>query len=1335
MFLDHLLQLIDQQFSLNKIHHFLVFDQTKPANNHTISLPMNTTRNNKYSIVSVFHSNNGKIISMSTLLEITGDDIALLSDADLRSLIGLLCEADFRLAGLPTNGIIWGGHQDASDDGMDVTVQSKVDPPQNSRVPRKTTGFQVKKPDMQPSRIEKEMRPNGKLREEIKTLINEGGAYIIANSSGSTTKKALENRIKAMREAVAIEPNHQKLHLDFLDRGRIATWVRTHPSLILWVRNKIGRPLQGWQPYDNWAKTPTGLQEEYIVDEELRLYHGTNSVQGASVIDGLNKLRLYLSQNGASVRLTGLSGVGKTRLVQALFDERVGDQALNQFLAYYTDISDSPLPDPTAFTSQLIAANEKAVLVIDNCSLDLHRKLTKLCAGSMVSLLTVEYDIRDDVPEETDVFRLEPSSDKVIEKLLEQRFPYIGQINARTITEFAGGNARVALALANTLKQGESLSTLRDEELFDRLFHQRHHPSEDLRVSAAICSLVYSFNGDDITSATSELKFLADLAEKSPRELYRDVAALKNRGLVQARSVWRAVLPHAIANRLARHALNSIPTQSVVDAFLSRGSERLINSFTRRLGYLHDCEPAIEIAEAWLKPDGWLGATNCNFNSLGLTVFENIAPIVPEATLTMIERAINESDGLERLHSHNFIRLLRHLAYEAELFQRSAILLSRLALLEKPDINAGGSARATLRTLFHIHRSGTHAPAQIRAAVIDGLINSRIQKEQDLGISLLEAALRTHRFMTSRVSTFGARSRDFGYRPKTRQEIVDWYRIYLAICTRTALLDASIATKSRRVLANHLRGLWFIGADVDQGFLDDLEDSVIQIHNQAPWNAGWISVKGIIRLDGEQIEQKALSRLKQLSQHLKPVNLLERARAYILTDEYLNFDLEDDFDEKEIASGQWKRVQDTTRQIGAAVAQDEAVFRELLPELVSTYHERLGVFGEGLADGCEDRESMWQTLYEQIKNTPSEKRKIAVMLGFLSSCATHDPDLYHSILNSLIGDELLGHWFPIFQMTSRIDKRGIERLHKALDEGNVYTYSFEQLAGGRHYEAIDDDDLAALMQKLLTKEEGVRVVIKILSMRFHREKGKPTIYSKKLITVSRDVLLQYDYEEKQNRIPHPDYQLARIASVSLHGQEGAQATTQLCQLLAKGFQEYQNSFEYPELLGMLAVVHPYIFLDTFIGQDDYMFRSRAFGDLERVDSPVNQIPENILINWCEQDPETRYLMIVSSMQMYSKPKDSENLCWHPILFTIFSKSPNIQAVLSQLENEIYPMSWSGSWADTIAKRLTLFDRLLEHPNSEIQDWAVMQHQKLQLAVQVEREHELKEHQKRFERFE
>ena len=55
---------------------------------------------------------------MSELLEIVGDDIARLNDADLRMLIGLLCEADYRQAGLPTRGITWGGNQDARDGGL-----------------------------------------------------------------------------------------------------------------------------------------------------------------------------------------------------------------------------------------------------------------------------------------------------------------------------------------------------------------------------------------------------------------------------------------------------------------------------------------------------------------------------------------------------------------------------------------------------------------------------------------------------------------------------------------------------------------------------------------------------------------------------------------------------------------------------------------------------------------------------------------------------------------------------------------------------------------------------------------------------------------------------------------------------------------------------------------------------------------------------------------------------------------------------------------------------------------------------------------------------------------
>lgn len=81
------------------------------------------------------------------LLEISSEDITKLNDADLRTLIGMLCEAEYRALGLSTNCIYWGGEQDAPDGGLDVVIRGTSTLPQNSFLPRAVVGFQVKKPD------------------------------------------------------------------------------------------------------------------------------------------------------------------------------------------------------------------------------------------------------------------------------------------------------------------------------------------------------------------------------------------------------------------------------------------------------------------------------------------------------------------------------------------------------------------------------------------------------------------------------------------------------------------------------------------------------------------------------------------------------------------------------------------------------------------------------------------------------------------------------------------------------------------------------------------------------------------------------------------------------------------------------------------------------------------------------------------------------------------------------------------------------------------------------------------------------------------------------------
>lgn len=1278
---------------------------------------------------------------MPNLLEITGDNIARLDDAELRALIGLLCEADYRLAGLPTKGITWGGHQDARDGGLDVVVRGETPPPQNSFVPRSITGFQVKKSDMPRTEILKEMQPNSILREEIKALIQERGAYIIVSSSGSTTDTALRNRTDAMKEAVANENNHQNLHFDFLDRGRIATWVRSHPSLILWVRNKIGRQLNGWRPYENWANAPGGIEEEYLLDDGLRLHDGTKPRdKGMSAKDGLLKFRSALSTAGTSVRLAGLSGVGKTRLVQALFDERTGEQALNPSQAFYTDISNSPDPDPRTFAEQLISEKTRAILIVDNCPPDLHRRLTQISSvsHSTVSLLTVEYDVRDHLPEETSVFRLEPASEEIIEKLIRKRFSHISQVDTRTIAKFSGGNARVAITLANTVQQGETLSGFHDEELFERLFRQRHDSNESLLISAEVCSLVYSFEGTDANSEKSELKFLASLVGKSGSELYRDVRVLKDRDLIQSRDVWRAVLPHAIANRLAKRALESIPKDTLVQSFLNSGSERLIKSFTRRLNYLHDCNPAIEIVNEWLAQDGWIGKENGNFNAFGMEVFRNIAPVSPEKALEAIERAANGDEGSqftsrENTHYYEFVRLLRHLAYDPELFDRSVKLMCRYALSEKPEENYN-STRGVLESLFYIYLSGTHASVEARAKIIEELVDSADQDRQELGLFLLDAALETWHFSSSHEFGFGARPRDFGYQPKTRKEVIHWYETFTGICTCLAISGQPIAKKARKVLSDNLRGLWTKG-----GIFEALENSAKQIQEQKAWNEGWIAVRGIIRYDSEDFEEEILERLYRLEKTLKPNNLLERARTFALLDQHYTFELEDDFDNDEDVSSGWRRVEETTRDIGAQVAQDIDTLNALLPELVSTNNTRLHSFGRGLADGCSDKQELWQILCTQLEKTPSEKRQIGIFLGFLSSCAESDPAFYNSILDNLIGNDLLCEWFPIFQTTSTTDQRGVERLHEAIDTGKAKIHTFQCLAWGRVHESISDDDLADLLKKIPSKEEGIYVVIEILKMRFHRPKEEFSEYSRSLVAVARDVLSMYSFPDERRRHNNLDYNLAQIAPICLDGQEGINAATEICQHLAEAITDNRiYAFGYNGLLNILARNHPFVFLDVFLGNDgieDYQRRRMFADDFKRRNNPLNQISDDDLISWCDNDPEDRYPLIASAIQAFSESAETSGLAWKPIVYSIFEKAPDLGVVLEHLADAIRPTSWSGSLADILQKRSVLFQSLYQHDNAEIKALARGQYSALQETIKREREREERHNRERNESFE
>jgi len=577
------------------------------------------------------------------MFEIIAEDIELLNDEDLRSLVGRLCESEMRRRGISPSCVTWGGNQNAKDGGIDVRVElpSHVEP--EGFIPRPNTGFQVKAEDTPPSKVSPEMRPDGTLRPAIQKLADQSGAYIMVSSEGSTSDIALKGRRDAMKQAVSDLPNADALHLDFYDRRRLETWLRTHTGTVLWVRERIGKPLQGWSGYGAWSYVPGGTDSEYLLDNELRIRTNRQTANPSlSAIEGIQAIRDTLRNPRGIVRLVGLSGVGKTRLLQALFDDRLGEHCLDSTLVAYTNLVDIPNPQPTAIASELINTGRRAFLAVDNCPPDLHRRLSEICRsdGSPLSLITVEYDIQEDQPEGTDVFVLEAASVNLTERLIGHRFPELSQLDARRIADFSGGNARIAIALAERVDKDESIARLTDQDLFGRLFHQKNQPDEALLSAAQALSLVYSFDGEDVSNdEKGELSPLGALIGTSAKEMFKHSAELQRRGLVQRRGQWRAVLPHAIANRLAAMAHQNIPPREIESCFMRIGRERLLKSFSRRLRYLNDSAQARSIVEKWLSPGGMLEKPE-ELDDLGYAIFYNIAPVEPERALSALERSL-----------------------------------------------------------------------------------------------------------------------------------------------------------------------------------------------------------------------------------------------------------------------------------------------------------------------------------------------------------------------------------------------------------------------------------------------------------------------------------------------------------------------------------------------------------------------------------------------------------------------------------------------------------------------------------------------------------------------
>jgi hypothetical protein len=1258
--------------------------------------------------------------------EVTGKDISLLSDEDLRELVGRLCEAELRRHGVSPVHATWGGNQNAADGGIDVRVACPKDFTHDAALVRPNVGFQVKAEEMQRAKIVAEMRPKDSVRASIQNLAALGGSYIIASSQSSVSDSALADRKQAMRDAIVDLPNADQLHLDFFDGDRIASWVRDHASLVLWVRERIGRPISGWRPYDDWAGTHEGLAGIYLVDDSLRIQGAASKGETESVLQGMDQLRKILAKERGVVRLVGLSGVGKTRLVQALFDERVGEAALSPDTAIYANLSEDLVPQPIAVATELVALHRYQVLIVDNCTPELHRRLSEVVTrpDGKISLLTVEYDVQDDQPEGTEVFELRPSSDDLIEKLLLRRVDGLSQVNAATIAKFASGNARVALALAHTVDRNEFVASLNDVELFQRLFRQRQESSNSLLISAQACSLAYSFQGEDSSSADeAELSKLSAVIGKDARTLYFDIAELKRRDLVQQRGVWRALLPHAIANRLAATALENVPHQDF-DQLIATAPPRLQKSISRRIGYLHTCEAAQKIVKGWLADGGLLGRVE-ELKELGQEMLRNVAPVDPTGTIDAIERAmLRARNAGDNLAGEEFRALLMNLAFDAKIFDRCAALILDLIEFEEPGRYAN-QVRNSFPSLFHLYLSGTHATIEQRCRIVDGLLKSDSKVRKELGFKSLEAMLQTSYFSSLHQFDFGARSRDYGWHPRSRNDVRHWYQSVLSLCSAHDAHDNEISKRVRAILGNHLRALWS-----EMGLHDEVDSICHEFEARRFWPEGWSGIRATRRWLDEPLPPEEDTKLASLQAMLAPESLEQQVRSRVLRSER---DAHDDIGFRDYEA-QFARQQQDLIALGKAIADEPVTLGGLMSELSEcNTGMTLGPFAKGLVAGTQDRKALWDGLAASFRSCDPAARSPELLACYLLNLQPTDGILTEVILADCIDDPTLSGWFPYFQKRVQISPDGLERLRKSLARKNAPA---ERYRGLGWTSPLDDSALLELVPMILQLPDGFDIAADCIHMQIVQEEREQRELSPDLIAAGRIVVEACEFDR---RLHLDGYAVKQIIEGCLVSPETKPTVELVLDRLRAARSDYRLAFtEGNQILGALLVAQPLTVLDNVFapGQPDSKVGTRGLFDNDyMVGSPLDGVPEETLLVWCDVDSNIRYPLIASKMVPFMRNPQTDKPAWKRLALTLLERAPDKITVLGHYIRHLEPMSWSGSQSSTWEKNVRLLDEFENYPDSELAAYAKQQRDEHHASLEKLQAQELASERRENEKFE
>ena len=532
--------------------------------------------------------------------------------------------------------------------------------------------------------------------------------------------------------------------------------------------------------------------------------------EGGYIDNGLEQYLQQIRDNKENLRICGLSGLGKTRMVLETFK----DNSL-RYLYAYIDCQEHDAEEILEKTTFMFKHYKEMVLVFDNCDMELHNRIVRVKRSNHATnpIITIYNDPDENSTYYSTPLRLQKNFNDVVERILERFKSLYKPEDKEKLLIFAGGIPMMAQLLVEGLRNGDPIGIVSDAALMNKILDANEN-SEDREIMRTLSLFDYIGFEDDLHK---ELEFVATTKcitniDKNSEVIVQDfdkvVQKYMQRKIIERKGRLVGVRPTPIALYLISEWIEQCSDArllAVIKAIQESDiAKALTDSFADQFRYMGHNEKARMMLDKLLGDNSPFGNAEVINTELGSRLFRSFVEVNPEAVANCLWNVIGSSsiDSLRLIDEgrRNLVWSIEKICFEPRTFDKGAEMMLLLAMAENEHIS--NNATGQFVALFPLYLPATAATLEQRLLFLQRQM--QYEERQLLLMSALGRALRTRDFIFFGGAEQRGTEKLTNYQPETNKEISEYIHGCLDILMELGGKTPTLLEKCCEILESNL---------------------------------------------------------------------------------------------------------------------------------------------------------------------------------------------------------------------------------------------------------------------------------------------------------------------------------------------------------------------------------------------------------------------------------------------------------------------------------------------------------------------------------------------------